>query len=144
MKILGVLSLLVVAILAIVALLPGAVSGDAAAGVVQATDAVNPPATERDRLHRPYPAPTGQAGFRKYYQKRCYPGCHYGVATPTPPIAADTHDVAAGQPDRPRYYKSYPAPTGQAGFRKYYQKRCYPGCHYGSAVVTPIPSVFHP
>lgn len=36
-----------------------------------------------DRLHRSYPAPTGYPGFRKYYQKRCYPGCHtYGTPTP--------------------------------------------------------------
>jgi hypothetical protein len=33
----------------------------------------------------------------------------------------------AGDPERP--YRSYPAPTGLPGFRLYYQKRCYPGCH---------------
>jgi hypothetical protein len=31
---------------------------------------------ETDRPFRSYPAPTGYPGFRKYYQKRCYPGCH--------------------------------------------------------------------
>lgn len=31
---------------------------------------------ETDRLYRSCPAPTGYPGFRKYYQKRCYPGCH--------------------------------------------------------------------
>ena len=54
----------------------------------------NPPAvTEQEaqtseRQHRSYPAPTGYPGFRKYYQKRCYPGCHYDVSgTPTPQVA---------------------------------------------------------
>jgi hypothetical protein len=40
-------------------------------------------ATERERLYRSYPAPTGLPGFRLYYQKRCYPGCHsYGTPAP--------------------------------------------------------------
>jgi hypothetical protein len=45
-------------------------------------------ASIEDRLHRSYPAPTGYPGFRKYYQKRCYPGCHYDAAegTPTPQV----------------------------------------------------------
>ena len=37
-----------------------------------------------DRPHRSYPAPTGAPGFRKYYQKRCYPGCHYGASAAEP------------------------------------------------------------
>ena len=37
--------------------------------------------------------------------------------------------VAVGDGDRERPYRSYPAPTGLPGFRLYYQKRCYPGCH---------------
>jgi hypothetical protein len=37
----------------------------------------------RERPYRNYPAPTGLPGFRLYYQKRCYPGCHtYGTPTP--------------------------------------------------------------
>jgi len=36
-----------------------------------------------------------------------------------------------------RPYRSYPAPTGYTGFRKYYQKRCYPGCHYDSSAAEP-------
>ena len=43
-----------------------------------------------------------------------------------------------------RLHRSYPAPTGYPGFRKYYQKRCYPGCHYDSASGTPTPQVAHP
>ncbi len=40
-------------------------------------------ATERERPYRSYPAPTGLPGFRLYYQKRCYPGCHsYGTPAP--------------------------------------------------------------
>jgi hypothetical protein len=40
-------------------------------------------ATERERAYRSYPAPTGLPGFRVYYQKRCYPGCHtYGTPAP--------------------------------------------------------------
>ncbi|MGQ9599916.1 MAG: hypothetical protein ACUVWZ_10925, partial [Anaerolineae bacterium] len=70
----------------------------------------NTPAPTQTRLIRPYPAPTGLPGFRRYYQIRCYPGCHYGP-TPTP---------------AQRPYRSYPAPTGLPGFRRYYQIRCYP------------------
>jgi len=33
-------------------------------------------AAQRERLYRSYPAPTGLPGFRRYYQMRCYPGCH--------------------------------------------------------------------
>jgi len=38
--------------------------------------------SDSERLYRSYPKPTGYPGFRKYYQKRCYPGCH-GDSTPT-------------------------------------------------------------
>jgi hypothetical protein len=93
------------------------------------------PEPTRVRPYRSYPAPTGEAGFRKYYQKRCYPGCHYGSAAPTPTEAPE-------EAVRERPYRSYPAPTGEAGFRKYYQKRCYPGCHYDSS--TPVPTKIHP
>ena len=58
----------------------------------------------------------------------------------------------AGNPER--LYRSYPAPTGFPGFRKYYQKRCYPGCHYDAPASgapeaevpegTPTPQVAHP
>jgi hypothetical protein len=55
------------------------------------------------------------------------------TSTPQPVLSA------AMERDRP--YRSYPAPTGLPGFRVYYQKRCYPGCHsYG----TPIPGGIHP
>jgi hypothetical protein len=88
---------------------------------------------DEERLHRSYPAPTGYPGFRKYYQKRCYPGCHYDSAT------SGEGDTAVAQPtvaaERPN--RSYPAPTGYPGFRKYYQKRCYPGCHYDSSAAEP-------
>jgi hypothetical protein len=43
-----------------------------------------------------------------------------------------------------RLHRSYPAPTGYPGFRKYYQKRCYPGCHYDATDGTPTPQVTHP
>ena len=43
-----------------------------------------------------------------------------------------------------RLYRSYPAPTGYPGFRKYYQKRCYPGCHYDATEGTATPQAVHP
>ena len=98
----------------------------------------------RDRAFRSYPAPTGAAGFRRYYQKRCYPGCHYGSAVAAPAATAATHGQAVTAPTRVRAYRSYPAPTGAAGFRLYYQKRCFPGCHYGGIAVTPLPTKLHP
>ena len=55
---------------------------------VEATMAAHPSlelsaVSASERLHRSYPAPTGLPGFRRYYQKRCYPGCHtYGTPTP--------------------------------------------------------------
>lgn len=76
----------------------------------------------RDRPYRSYSAPTGVAGFRIYYQMRCYPGCHYGVDETTP------------EPTRESPYRSYPALTGVVGFRVCYQKRCSPGRHYGTDV----------
>jgi hypothetical protein len=50
--------------------------------------------------------------------------------------------AAASASERPN--RSYPAPTGYPGFRKYYQKRCYPGCHYDATEGTPTPEVVHP
>ena len=154
MKLLGTLSLLVVGILAVVTLIPGAASGAGLHRSAHEPQALGTPGLERERPYRSYPAPTGRAGFRKYYQKRCYPGCHSGNTGSTPTTLADTHKVptaeipeaktAEGQPTRPRFYKSYPAPTGAPGFRKYYQKRCYPGCHTGYEVVTPGPTSVQP
>jgi hypothetical protein len=55
------------------------------------------------------------------------------TSTPQPVLSAAT--------ERERPYRSYAAPTGLPGFRLYYQKRCYPGCHsYG----TPAPDAVHP
>ena len=51
-------------------------------------------------------------------------------------------EKAAQTNERP--HRSYPAPTGYPGFRKYYQKRCYPGCHEDSTAGTPTPQVTHP
>jgi len=42
---------------------------------------------------------------------------------------ADTPEPVQIADDSERPYRSYPAPTGLPGFRLYYQKRCYPGCH---------------
>ncbi len=88
---------------------------------------------DQERLHRSYPAPTGYPGFRKYYQKRCYPGCHYDATK------SGESDTSIAQPtvSAERVHRSYPAPTGYPGFRKYYQKRCYPGCHYDSSDAEP-------
>jgi len=52
-----------------------------------------------------------------------------------------TPEVASAS-ERP--YRSYPAPTGYPAFRKYYQKRCYPGCHYDVTAGTPTPQAVHP
>jgi hypothetical protein len=87
-----------------------------------------------ERPYRSYPPPTGFPAFRRYYQKRCYPGCH-AYPTPTPEPALSSAST------RERPYRSYPPPTGFPAFRRYYQKRCYPGCHtYG----TPTPDRVHP
>jgi hypothetical protein len=96
----------------------------------------------RERPYRSYPAPTGYPGFRKYYQKRCYPGCHSYSTTYTQADAPTVQPTATPTVGRDRPYRSYPAPTGYPGFRVYYQKRCYPGCHtYPS---TPAPTLVHP
>ena len=58
-----------------------------------------------------------------------------------PSPAADAPEIASAG-ERP--YRSYPAPTGYPGFRKYYQKRCSPGCHYDAAEGTPTPQAVHP
>ncbi len=126
-------------------------TSEPAAAMVAPSDAplpvgnVPPTATaepRRDRFYRSYPAPTGAAGFRRYYQKRCYPGCHDDAPVITPTgTGHDTMVQAGATPTHERLYRSYPAPTGAAGFRRYYQIRCYPGCHtYG----TPVPTRVHP
>lgn len=61
-------------------------------------------------------------------------------AQPTSPSSGALKVANAG--DRP--YRSYPAPTGYPGFRKYYQKRCSPGCHNDATEGTPTPQVVHP
>ena len=55
--------------------------------------------------------------------------------------AQNTTDIASAS-DRP--YRTYPEPTGQPGFRRYYQKRCYPGCHVPPATGTATPQPAHP
>ena len=62
------------------------------------------------------------------------------AAMPTSPPTLTAEEARAVQ----RLHRSYPAPTGYPGFRKYYQKRCYPGCHYDSTSGTPTPQVTHP
>jgi hypothetical protein len=119
------ISLFVVLVLALIACFPNAMSIEVEAPVHMAIKAALPTGTPepiRERPNRSYPAPTGYPGFRVYYQKRCYPGCHsYPSATPT--------SISAIEASQERPYRSYPAPTGYPGFRVYYQKRCYPGCH---------------
>jgi len=66
---------------------------------------------------------------------------------PEPAVAADAvirvvAPLSTAEPERERPYRSYPAPTGYPGFRKYYQIRCYPGCHTYSS--TPEPARIHP
>ena len=148
MRFLGIVGLVGLCLVALGVLLPANNSsadvGSAEYQMGSAPAPVGTPDPERQRYYKSYPAPTGQAGFRKYYQKRCYPGCHYGNAIVTPETSAETHTLPEAKPTQVRYYRSYPAPTGEAGFRKYYQKRCYPGCHYGGQVVTPEPNAVHP
>jgi hypothetical protein len=135
---------LALCVLMLATLVPGAASSS---NVEMAVEEVQPAATgepDRDRPYRSYPAPTGRPAFRRYYQKRCYPGCHYGSAVVAPAAAADMDVEATATPARVRPYRSYPEPTGQAGFRRYYQKRCFPGCHYDGDVVTPMPTKIHP
>jgi hypothetical protein len=62
-------------------------------------------------------------------------------ATLTAEASSAAEEVASA---RERAYRSYPAPTGFPGFRRYYQKRCYPGCHYDAAQGTPTPQATHP
>jgi hypothetical protein len=62
------------------------------------------------------------------------------AAMPTSPPTLTVEEAQALQ----RLHRSYPAPTGYPGFRKYYQKRCYPGCHDDSTSGTPTPQVAHP
>ena len=61
-------------------------------------------------------------------------------AQPTSSSSDAVQVASAG--DRP--YRTYPAPTGYPGFRKYYQKRCSPGCHYDASEGSPTPQVVHP
>lgn len=56
--------------------------------------------------------------------------------------AQATSQALQDEPVEMRAYRSYPAPTGLPGFRRYYQKRCYPGCHSYSG--TPVPGQKHP
>ena len=62
------------------------------------------------------------------------------TAQPTHSASDSSKVASAGE----RPYRSYPAPTGYPGFRKYYQKRCYPGCHYDASEGTPTPQAVHP
>ena len=55
----------------------------AAVEATQAAEDTPSMTSASDRPNRSYPPPTGEAGFRRYYQKRCYPGCHV-QSTPTP------------------------------------------------------------
>ena len=144
MKGLLVLCIAVLAVLTVVTCWPGP-HGATGQEVMAGDPGAAPAATEEvapDRYYRSYPAPTGAAGFRRYYQIRCYPGCHTG-ATPAVPAEASVDSVAMDQGSAERPYRSYPAPTGSPGFRRYYQIRCYPGCHsYPSA--TPDATRVHP
>jgi hypothetical protein len=148
MKAFCILALLALCVVALLALVPSdtldAKPGSAAHAMAEEIYAAGTPEPTRVRAYRSYPAPTGLPGFRKYYQKRCYPGCHYGEPIVTPSAATDVEPSPTPTPTRVRAYRSYPAPTGLPGFRKYYQKRCYPGCHYGESVVTPMPAKVHP
>jgi len=59
-----------------------------------------------------------------------------------PAVVKVAAPLSTVEPARERPYRSYPAPTGYPGFRVYYQKRCYPGCHYDSS--TAVPTQVHP
>jgi hypothetical protein len=148
MKVLVVLCVAILCLITLVALLPAHASpanmSDVALDSGEGALALATSRPDRPRYYKSYPAPTGLPGFRKYYQRRCYPGCHYGYNVVTPTPQTETHAVPSVEPTRTRYYKSYPAPTGQPAFRKYYQRRCYPGCHYGGTVITPSPGIVHP
>ena len=61
------------------------------------------------------------------------------VAAVEATLAAQPTAYLAEASDRP--YRTYPRPTGYPGFRRYYQKRCYPGCHVPPAPGTPTPEV---
>jgi hypothetical protein len=145
MKHIGLLALLALFALVLAVWLSGnAWLSDPSAAVHAAIEDVSPagtPEPARERPYRSYPAPTGQAGFRLYYQKRCYPGCH---TYSTPEDALGAQAIATPEPARERPYRSYPAPTGQAGFRLYYQKRCSPGCHYSPTPAAPSMSEAEP
>jgi hypothetical protein len=148
MRLVAIVALLALCLLGMVALIPGetlqAEPGSAAHTTSKGIYAADTPEPERVRPYRSYPAPTGLPAFRKYYQKRCYPGCHYGQPVVTPSVEKDAEPTPTPEATRVRVYRSYPAPTGLPGFRKYYQRRCYPGCHYGQPVITPIPNQVHP
>ena len=60
-------------------------------------------------------------------------------ATMTAQPTSTPEPMLSSYSDQERLYRSYPEPTGLAGFRLYYQKRCYPGCHG-----TPQPDGVHP
>jgi hypothetical protein len=148
MKVLVIVALVALCVVALIALVPGntlyAKPGSSAHSLARGIYAADTPEPGRVRAYRSYPAPTGLPAFRRYYQKRCYPGCHYGESVVTPSAATHAEAPPTPTPTRVRAYRSYPAPTGLPGFRKYYQKRCFPGCHYGETVVTPFPAKVHP
>jgi len=148
MKVLGIMALLALCVVALIALVPSdtlyAKPGSAAHALARGIYAAGTPEPTRVRAYRSYPAPTGLPGFWKYYQKRCDPGCHNSAPVATPGPTADARPEPSATPTRVRAYRSYPTPTGLPGFRKYYQKRCYPGCHSSAPVVTPVPSQVHP
>jgi hypothetical protein len=148
MKYVSLFGFLALSVLMLIALVPGGVSQAnveaAAHPAVEGIKLVGTPGPARERPNRSYPAPTGYPAFRRYYQKRCYPGCHYGSAAPAPTSTPHTPPPALSAQTRERPNRSYPAPTGYPAFRRYYQKRCYPGCHYGGDVVTPVATKIHP
>jgi hypothetical protein len=58
--------------------------GKAEPAPIEVVAPMGTPELVRERPYRSYPAATGYPGFRVYYQKRCYPGCHFYPSTPAP------------------------------------------------------------
>lgn len=77
--------------------------------VVEVVAPTDTPEPVRERPYRSYPAPTGYPGFRVYYQKRCYPGCHSYPTTPGLDEVSDVQPTEASSTVRERPYRSYPA-----------------------------------
>jgi hypothetical protein len=94
MKYVSLFGFLALSVLMLIALVPGGVSQAnveaAAHPAVEGIKLVGTPGPARERPNRSYPAPTGYPAFRRYYQKRCYPGCHYGGDVVTP-VATKIH-----------------------------------------------------